>query len=262
MGRTSSLRVLELVTLSAALTGLMSCAIQEDTSGPRPGGAEPPASAGAGASAGGGSGGQGQGQGQGGSLAGASSSGAPATAGATGSNLAGSGSGGTGGNAGANANAGSSGAGTSGSAGSGGGGGAAVVDRLLSQGKPALADSEEGNGEHPASHGNDSSATTRWCAANSATGHYWQVNLQAPYALAKLDVVFEKAAAYRFKVEGSLDGNVWTSLLDRTNSNDTEASRSFALDASPRAQWIRITFTGLPNTTTWASFFDFSIHGH
>ena len=74
---------------------------------------------------------------------------------------------------------------------------------------------------------------------------------------------FEKAAVYRFKVEGSADGTTFgTSLLDQTNTNDATANRSFTLESSPQARWVRITLTGLPNTTTWASFFDFSVYGH
>lgn len=195
------------------------------------------------------------GAGAGGSASGAGGS---ATIAGSGGSLAGAASAGTGNVAGS---AGSAGSGTAGSAGSGGA--PVVVDELLSRGKAASADSEEGNGEHPAAHGNDDSSTTRWCAANSATGHYWQVDLGQRRTLSKIEVSFEKAAVYRFKVEGSADGTTFgTPLLDQTNTNDSTANRSFALESSPQARWVRITVTGLPNTTTWASFFDFSVYGH
>jgi alpha-L-fucosidase len=80
----------------------------------------------------------------------------------------------------------------------------------------ASTDSEQtGNGH---ALGNDGSMTTRWCAADGALGHYWQVDLGQNYTLGKLQINWEKAVQYQFKVEGSLDGNVWVGILDQTKT--------------------------------------------
>jgi len=153
--------------------------------------------------------------------------------------------------------------GSGGSVGSGGNAGSGtVVDHLLSQAKPASADSEESSHGNTADQGNDGSLSTRWCASDGATGHSWKVDLGAVSTLSKLEVTWEKAVVYKFKVEGSADGNTWSPLLDQTNSTNAAAAQSYPLSASPTARWVRLTVTGLANANTWASFFEFSVFGH
>jgi len=168
------------------------------------------------------------------------------------------------GNAGVGGGSGSAGmsGGSGGSAPSAGTGGVGVVDHLLSQAKPATADSEQSSQGHTADSGNDGSLTTRWCANDSATGHYWKVDLGAVSTLSKLEVTWEKALIYKFKVEGSADGNTWSPLLDQTTSSNAAADQTYPLSGSPTARWVRLTVTGLANTSTWASFFEFSVYGH
>jgi hypothetical protein len=153
--------------------------------------------------------------------------------------------------------AGSAGAGQAGAGGSAGG---TAIEQLLSQDKPATADSEQTG--HLAALGNDGATDTRWCAANGAAGHYWQVDLGQSYTLSKLDIGWEQAAAYQFKVDGSLDGTTWTTLLDQTASTNAEASQTYPLSGGPSARYVRITTTTLPTTSIWASFFEFKVYGH
>lgn len=210
--------------------------------------------------------------GSGGSLGGAGSAGSAAGSGGKAGSSAAAGSGGTGGSTGgggasagsggakagsggASAGSGGASAGNSGSAGSG-----TVVDTLLSRGKTASADSNEAG--HPAGDGNDLSLTTRWCAANGATGHNWRVDLGELRTLSQLQITWEKAVNYRFKVEGSEDGSVWKLVLDRTTTTSTAAMQTHPLSGAPQARWVRITVTTLPDPNTWASFFDFSVFGH
>lgn len=203
-------------------------------------------------------GGAGGSSGSGGSVGLGGASGSTGLGGASGSTGRGgsSGSGVTGGSSG------SGGAGGSSSAGLGGGGAGGATQQLLSQSKPATADSEETSKGNLAALGNDGSATTRWCAADGAGGHYWQVDLGQKYTLSKLQINWEKAAVYQFKVEGSLDGSTWSLVLDQTASTNSTANQSYSLPAAPSARWVRITTTTLPNTTTWASFFEFQVYGH
>jgi len=176
-------------------------------------------------------------------------SGAAGSAGATG------GSGGSGGSAGSGGRAGSGGASDGGSAGSGG------AEQILSRGKPATADSEQTSAGNTAAMGNDGVLSTRWCAADAATGHYWQVDLGASHKLSRVAISWEKAEIYQFKIEGSADQSSWTTLEDQTASTDASSDQSFTLAGSPSARYVKITVSGL-NGGAWASFFEFSVYGY
>jgi hypothetical protein len=194
---------------------------------------------------------------------GAGASGAGASgAGASGAGASGAGTGGASAGAGG-ASAGGPSAGNGGgepAAGSGGSAGGSAIEQLLSEGKPASADSEETG--HLAALGNDGAVETRWCAANSAANHYWQVDLGQSYALSKLTISWEQVANYQFKVEGSLDGNTWSPVLDQTQSTDASADQTYPLNGAASARYVRITTTTLPSTSIWASFFEFKVYGH
>ena len=166
---------------------------------------------------------------------------------------------GAGGTAGAG---GASGSGAIAGARNGGASGGGGTDHLLSQGKPATADSEETSKGHLAGLGNDGDTTTRWCAADGAGGHYWQVDLGQSYTLSQLKISWEKAVVYQFKVEGSPDGTAWSPLLDQTKSTNSVADQSYNLTGAPSARWVRVTTTTLPDTGTWASFFEVQVYGH
>jgi alpha-L-fucosidase len=113
-----------------------------------------------------------------------------------------------------------------------------------------------------ATFGNDGTTTTRWCAANSGLNHYWQVDLGASHTLGRIDITWEKSANYKFKIEGSSDNNAWAMLLDKQATTGSASMQSYALDTSPSARWVRITVTGLPTSTTWASFYELQVFGH
>jgi len=218
-------------------------------SGTSSGGGGMAAIAGGGATATGGSGtGAAGGTATGGAPAGGGGAGGASSGGTSGAS-----SGGAGGASGSNAVAGAM---------NGGAGGAGGADRLLSQGKTATADSEETSKGHLAGLGNDGDTTTRWCAADGAAGHYWQVDLGQSYTLSQFKITWEKAVVYQFKVEGSPDGTTWSPLLDQTKSTNAVAAQSYNLTGAPTARWVRVTTTTLPDTGTWASFFEAQVYGH
>jgi hypothetical protein len=134
-----------------------------------------------------------------------------------------------------------------------------LVDQLLSQGKPASADSEQAG--NLATSGDDGSITTRWCANDGALGHYWKVDLGATFTLTKLQISWEKAAVYQFKVDGSVDGTNWSSVLDQTASTSNSTVQAYMLLPPATARWVRITVTGL-DAGVWASFFEFGVVGY
>jgi len=92
--------------------------------------------------------------------------------------------------------------------------------------------------------------------------HYWQVDLGASRTLARIDIVWEKSTNYKFKIEGSADNSAWAMLVDQQATTNSASAQSYSLDTSPKARWVRITVTGLPNNSTWASFFELQVFGH
>jgi hypothetical protein len=40
------------------------------------------------------------------------------------------------------------------------------------------------------------------------------------------------------------------------------ADQTYPLSSAPGARYVRITTTTLPDTNTWASFFEFQVYGH
>jgi hypothetical protein len=189
---------------------------------------------------------------------GAGSGGKAGSAGSAGVGGGGAGSGGAGAGG-----AGTGGAGTSGAAGSGGSG--RTVVELMGT---ATADSEEATTSqmHPATHGNDGNATTRWCAANGNANHYWTVDLGAVHEVTRVEVTWEypPAAAglpYRYRIDISSNGTTFTPSIDKTANMEVTSTQTVSFPASTMARHVRIVVTGLP-TGAWASFFEASVFGY
>jgi beta-glucanase (GH16 family) len=131
---------------------------------------------------------------------------------------------------------------------------AAFAATNIAQGKTASADSSET--ANPAARGNDGNTTTRWCAANGNTGHWWKVDLGASYNLSGSEVMWEFARNYKYKVEVSTDNTTWTLKVDKTANTSTAQTQTDNFTAT--ARYVRITVTGLASGT-WASFFEFRV---
>jgi Glycoside hydrolase family 2 C-terminal domain 5/F5/8 type C domain/Domain of unknown function (DUF4982) len=131
----------------------------------------------------------------------------------------------------------------------------------LALGKPASADSEETGKGNVAANGNDGSTTTRWCANDGNTGHWWQVDLGAAFSLSRSEVMWEfSGRVYRYRVEVSSNGTTWTTVVDKTANTSTAQTQTDPFSAT--ARYVRITVTGLPaSPVTWASFFEFRVFG-
>ncbi len=125
----------------------------------------------------------------------------------------------------------------------------------LALGKAAASDSAQAS--NPASNGNDDSLTSRWCANDSGTGHWWKVDLGANYAISGTQVVWEKARAYKYRIETSTDNSAWTTVADKTGNTNSNQTQSDSFTANSR--YVRITVTGGLDSNNWASFFEFRV---
>jgi hypothetical protein len=77
-------------------------------------------------------------------------------------------------------------------------------------------------------------------------GAWWQVDLEQPHTIASVQTIFVTAGNYRYRIEGSPDGNAWTLLVDQTKTQGAEKVRTDAIPADRHRQFVRITFTALP----------------
>jgi hypothetical protein len=135
----------------------------------------------------------------------------------------------------------------------------ALVPENLALGKPATASSSEREVWAPAM-GNDGNLGSRWCG-NHKLGEWWQVDLGKPEDLTGCRVVWEhEKGNYRYKVEGSPDGNTWSMLTDQTDTRSTDLVRTHPFNASG-VRHVRVTITGLEPPDMVPSFWEFQVLG-
>ncbi len=124
--------------------------------------------------------------------------------------------------------------------------------------KTVITDSAQSG--NPAANAVDGSTTTRWCAANNYANHWLAVDLGGSASITGAEVMWEKSGVvYKYKVEVSTDNSTWTTKVDKTGNTSTAQTQTDNFTAT--ARYVRITVTGLPNTSTWASIFEFRVLG-
>ena len=127
----------------------------------------------------------------------------------------------------------------------------------LALNKTAIADSaESGNG---VANGNDGNVSTRWCAADGNTGHWWMVDLGSIYNLTGTQVMWEKNNAYKYKIDVSSNNSTWTTVVDR--SANSTAAQTMTDNFTASGRYVRITVNGGLSSTVWASFKEFNVFG-
>ncbi len=122
------------------------------------------------------------------------------------------------------------------------------VDEPGTPPKPVKASSFEA--KNPPEHAIDGNPETRWCADGDTPGQTFALDLGRDSKLGGLEIDWEKAAVYPFKVEVSSDGAKWSLLEDRANGNN--ASGKEKLPVSTSARMIRVTVGQMP-AGQWAS---------
>lgn len=73
--------------------------------------------------------------------------------------------------------------------------------------------------DRPVYLANDGNTGTRWCAINGDTGHWIMVDLGEQKSITGTEIMWENRNAYRYKIEVSVDNDVWTMALDKTSNN-------------------------------------------
>jgi hypothetical protein len=99
---------------------------------------------------------------------------------------------------------------------------------------------------HEARMANDGNPGTGWQAADDMPGAWWQIDLESSNTVNSVETTFGDAANYRYKLEASPDGTVWTLLSDQTQTTSTAKVRMDQCANNAHIRYVRLTITGLP----------------
>jgi len=128
----------------------------------------------------------------------------------------------------------------------------------LARGKSARATASQAG--HPPEHAVDGNPDTRWCSPDGSPGQTWQVDLGEPRDLTGCQITWEMDETnYRYRVEGSADGDTWRLLSDQTQTKVAEQVQTLKFEARG-IRHVRLAITGLV-AGRWGSFFEFEVHG-
>ncbi len=139
----------------------------------------------------------------------------------------------------------------------------AIVNLIICKGenlayqKEVTVSSEEDDNQ--ASHGNDGSYSTRWCASNGDMDQWWMVDLGGQYNLEEYAIRWENAGGYNYIIEVSEDGQQWEQAVDKSNNTHEKQHETGGISAT-NVQYVRITVSGTPEWY-WVSFYEFEIYG-
>jgi beta-galactosidase len=120
-------------------------------------------------------------------------------------------------------------------------------------GQPAgavTASSEETSKGNTASMAFDGDSNTRWCAADGSTNQWLAVDFGKITPLGSVEIEWEFALAYQYKIEVANDGKTWKTVVDRTQNHNAARLDKAALGSTGR--FVRVTVTGVPEEK-WAS---------
>lgn len=105
-------------------------------------------------------------------------------------------------------------------------------------------------GDHHGWQAIDGDPKTRWCAADGSFPQSLELGFEQPHELTTLKISWEQPGkAYQYRLEGSLDGEKWTQLVDSTaNTAPGDTTAEFP---KTEVKFLRITCTG--GSGGWAS---------
>ena len=105
----------------------------------------------------------------------------------------------------------------------------------------------------------DGDRDTRWCASDSSTPQWIQLEFEKPQTVTKASIIWESGNnAYSHRIEGSGDGKSWTVLADLTNA--PKPGDSSAEFEGEDLRFLKITCTGT-STGGWSSIREIALVG-
>lgn len=109
---------------------------------------------------------------------------------------------------------------------------------------------------------NDGNTGTRWIANDAAETDVvtLTIDLANAYHLLRSNVLWERAAAADYTIEGSLDGETWQVMHSELGYSDTGADRTDAATVDAIARYVRLRMTR--RATAWAySIYEWQLFG-
>ncbi|KLU01789.1 hypothetical protein RISK_006288 [Rhodopirellula islandica] len=118
---------------------------------------------------------------------------------------------------------------------------------------------------HPVYHALDGNQQTRWCASGGGYPQSLQFEFEEPHALETISIQWEsRRGIYQYRVEGSLDGASWTTLLDSSSLDTSEPKPNgrgkLPLRQSDPVRFVRIVGLGSGHGG-WCSIWEVDIDG-
>ena len=89
--------------------------------------------------------------------------------------------------------------------------------------------------------GNDENLTTFWASATDDPAPWWQVDLENVYEVTSTELRFVEPGNHRYRIEVSIDGNAWTTIVDQSATARAQQSRKDPVTAPAAGRFLRIT---------------------
>ena len=132
---------------------------------------------------------------------------------------------------------------------------AAERPNLAVAGQASASSSQSG---HDPADALDGDTATRWCADGAGRPQWWQVDLGKEQKITGVVLDWERrAVAYQYRVEGSLDGKEWKTLVDGAKNQEAGLRKH---DFEAVARQVRVTGLGGGNGG-WISLWDVAVLG-
>ncbi|MBG0564543.1 discoidin domain-containing protein [Actinoplanes aureus] len=131
---------------------------------------------------------------------------------------------------------------------------ASAADTLLSQGKPALASSQEG-ADVGAEKAFDGDAGTRW-SSQFADPQWIRVDLGAAATISRVVLQWEGAYGKAYQIQTSADGATWTTVHSQANG----AGGTETIDVTGSGRYVRLNGTAR-NSGYGYSLYEFKVYG-
>ncbi len=126
----------------------------------------------------------------------------------------------------------------------------------VARGKVASALTEESDKGNFAARAFDGNESTRWCASSPTFPQSLQVDLGESRPIHGIDLRWESGQIYFYQLHGSIDGNDWMLLADRSNADQPIHHE----DVTANVRYVKLTVTG-SNQGGWASLYELRIIG-
>jgi beta-galactosidase len=95
------------------------------------------------------------------------------------------------------------------------------------------------------SNANNADPSTSWRASSINPGECWTLDLEGVKYPKRVELEFDCGGVYQFVLEGSSDGNRWSTLLDYRNNRE-EIDSVIELLAPNASRYVKILYTALP----------------